>query len=100
MSEETQAARTQLTTLQSVTNPTLNALHGAELVTTLLDRLRAAIGADGVAFCWIEGRTGRIFCASEGIRPLGAVKRSLPDFQEYRLAAPRSSTTIRSGSRR
>jgi hypothetical protein len=83
MSRETDVARTQLTTLQSITDPSLNTLQGAELVTTLLDRLRSALAADGVALCSIEGRTGRIFSASDGVAPLGTVKRTPAEFREY-----------------
>jgi hypothetical protein len=84
MSQEAEEARTQLTSLQSVTDPSLNTLQGnAEILTTLLNRLRSAIEADGVALCSIEGRSGRIFSASDGLTPLGAVRKSLPDFRDY-----------------
>jgi hypothetical protein len=83
MSHETQAARAQLATLQHLTDPAVSGLHGPELVITLLDRLRAAVGADGMALCLVEGRTGRIFSATEGIAPLGAVKRTPTEFREY-----------------
>jgi hypothetical protein len=82
VTSEADLARRQLTTLQSVTDPALNALQGAELVVTILDRLRAAIGADGVALCPMEGRN-RLFAAAAGLAPLGALQRLRPDVRDY-----------------
>jgi len=82
VTSEADLARRQLTTLQSVTDPALNALQGVELVVTILDRLRAAIGADGVALCPMEGRN-RLFAAAGGLAPLGAVQRPRPDARDY-----------------
>jgi hypothetical protein len=82
VSDEAAQARFQLETLQSVTDPGLNTLNGEELVTSILDRLREALGSDGVALCAVDGRTGRIFSAGEGLGPLGVVKRSPAEFRE------------------
>jgi GAF domain-containing protein len=83
VSHEADLARMQLTTLQSVTDPDLNAFRTSESVTMLLDRLRAALDADGVAVCSVEGRTGRIFSSSDGVAPLGAVRRSQPEVRDF-----------------
>lgn len=68
--DEADTARRQLTTLQSVTDPSLNSLTGAELVSSLLDRVRAALDADGVAVCHVIGVRGRVFAASSGLQPI------------------------------
>jgi hypothetical protein len=82
VSSEADLARRQLTTLQSVTDPALNGLQGTELVQTILDRLRAAIEADGVALCPMEGRS-RFFAAPGGLTPLGVVHRLRGDTRDY-----------------
>jgi len=82
VSSEADLARRQLTTLQSVTDPALNGLHGTELVQTILDRLRAAIGADGVALCPMEERS-RLFAAPAGLTPLGVVQRLRGDARDH-----------------
>src|SRR5262245_32767529 len=65
---EIELARRQLSTLQHLTDPTLNSLADVDFVTTLLDRLRTSINAEGIA--WINvGRLGRhTFCASGGLQ--------------------------------
>ena len=68
--DEADMARRQLTTLQSVTDPSLNSLAGGELVSSLLDRVRAALDADGVAVCHVIGVRGRVFSASSGLQPI------------------------------
>jgi GAF domain-containing protein len=83
VSHEADFARLQLTTLQSVTDPDLNGFRTSESVTMLLDRLRGALGADAVAVCWVEGRTGRIFSSSDGVAPLGSVRRSQPEVRDF-----------------
>jgi PAS domain-containing protein len=65
---EADAAHRQLAALQQVTDPLLNALASAEQVTTLLDRLREAIAADGVALIRTGGFGRRVFCASGGLQ--------------------------------
>jgi hypothetical protein len=81
--QEADVARRQLTTLQSVTDPALNSLNGDELVTSLLDRLCLALGADGVALYYPEGLDGRIFPASNGIPPLGKGSSRQPVLSDY-----------------
>jgi hypothetical protein len=80
---EADVARRQLTTLQSVTDPALNSLKGDELVTSLLDRLCLALGADGVALYCPEGLGGRIFSASSGIPPLEKPRSLQPVLSDY-----------------
>jgi GAF domain-containing protein len=75
---EADVVRRQLTTLQSVTDPALDTLDGAALVTSLLDRVRLALGADGVALHYFDGLGGRIFVAGSGLQPLGKGKGRLP----------------------
>ena len=81
---EADVARQQLTTLQSVTDPALNTLDGDDLVTSLLDRMCVALGADGVAVYCFEGLGGRIFSANSGISPLGRNKSRQPAFSDYK----------------
>jgi len=82
LQSEVDVARQQLTMLQSVTDPALNALDGPTLVTSLLERVCAALGADGVALYHLDGCGGRIFAASQGLRPLGAGRE--PRKSDYR----------------
>jgi hypothetical protein len=76
---EADVARRQLTTLQSVTDPALDTLDGAALVTSLLERVRIALGADGVALRHFDALGGRIFVAGSGLQPLGKGKGRLPN---------------------
>jgi PAS domain S-box-containing protein len=73
--QEADTAHRQLATLQDVTDPSLNALTGGDLVTTLLDRLRAAIGAEGIAFADVGRFRPRVFCAPGGVQCAGGVNR-------------------------
>jgi PAS domain S-box-containing protein len=77
--EEADAAQRQLETLQHVTDPELNLLPTAQAITTLLDRLRAAIESDGVAVIRRGGPRRQIFTASEGLKPEFAVERRQSD---------------------
>jgi hypothetical protein len=70
--DEADVARRQLTMLQSVTDPMLQALDGTELVTSLLERMCTALGADGVALYHLDKRGGRIFAVGKGARPTGS----------------------------
>jgi GAF domain-containing protein len=83
VSHEAALARLQLMTLQSITDPDLNTLRASESMTTLLDRLRMALAADGVGLCSVEGRTGRVYTASDGIAPVGAVRRGPVEFRDF-----------------
>jgi PAS domain S-box-containing protein len=67
--EEADVAQAQLAALQNVTDPFLNTLGDTESVTTILNRLREAIQAEGVALVHFGGRfRPRVFCASEGVQ--------------------------------
>ncbi len=67
--EETDVAQAQLAALQNVTDPFLNTLGGTESVTAILNKLREAIHAEGVALIHFGGRfRPRVFCASEGVQ--------------------------------
>jgi hypothetical protein len=76
--DDADLARQQLTALQSVTDPALNALSGVELVSALLDRLRVAVDADGVAIYQHHGLRGRMFSAGTGVAPSGNAMRRQP----------------------
>jgi hypothetical protein len=76
-------ARRQLTTLQSVTDPQLNALDAVELVASLLERVREALGADGVALYHLSGLRGRVYSAASGIRPADTGKRRPLEMASY-----------------
>ncbi len=56
-------ARRQLGALESLTDPSLNPLGGDEMVTELLDRLRRAVGADGVALVQPGGQGAAVVTA-------------------------------------
>ena len=83
---EADVARLQLTTLQSVTDPALNTLHGPQLATALLERVRVALGADGVALYHPHGLQGRIIAASGGLQPRKEGGRyARPESSEYQM---------------
>jgi len=65
--EEADVAQLQLATLQHVTDPMLNQLSNAQAITALLDRLRAAIEADGVAVVRSARPRRRIVSATDGL---------------------------------
>jgi PAS domain S-box-containing protein len=73
--EEAAVAQRQLASLQSVTDPLLNALPASRLVTTLLDRLREAVEAGGVALVRFDALEGRVLPATDGLQPRGAQER-------------------------
>jgi PAS domain S-box-containing protein len=66
--QEADVANRQLWTLRHLTDPSLNSLAGGELVTTLLDRLRGAIDAEGVALVYMEKFRRRVICADSGLQ--------------------------------
>src|SRR5262245_14397230 len=68
MKLEADTAHAQLAALQSVADPFLNTLGGADPVTMLLDRLCKAIGADGVALVHFGRFRSAVFCASSGVQ--------------------------------
>jgi PAS domain-containing protein len=77
--EQAAVAQRQLATLQSVTDPSLNALPGPHLVTTLLDRLRQAVEAGGVALVRFDEAEGCVLPATDGLQPQGVVWRGQSD---------------------
>src|SRR5207249_11324954 len=74
--EEADVAHRQLATLQHVTDPSLYALPTGDVVTALLDRLRDAVDADGVALVRGSGARRRVVAASDGLQPTGAADRA------------------------
>jgi PAS domain S-box-containing protein len=66
--QEADVAHRQLWTLRDLTDPSLNSLAGGEFVATLLDRLRAAIDAEGVALVYMENFRRRVICAGSGLQ--------------------------------
>jgi PAS domain S-box-containing protein len=70
--QEADLAQRQLATLRAVTDPSLNELAPSDLAVELLDRVRAAVSADGVAL--VVARTiqsKRFLSSSNGLRPDG-----------------------------
>ena len=65
---EAELAQRQLSTLQDLTDPTLNSLGDVEFVTELLDRLRTAIKAEGIALIHFGRLPHHLFCASSGLQ--------------------------------
>lgn len=77
--EEADVAQRQLATLQHVTDPTLNALPASQAAAALLDRLRVAIDADGVALIRVGPFRRRIVSLSESLAEQGAADRRQND---------------------
>jgi PAS domain S-box-containing protein len=65
---EAELAQQQLSTLQDLTDPALNAFDDVQLVTELLDRLRASINAEGIALIHSGRVPHDLFCASGGLQ--------------------------------
>jgi GAF domain-containing protein len=61
-------AQRQLSTLRDLTDPALNALGTVQFVAELLDRLRTAIHADGIALIDCDREARHVFCASGGMQ--------------------------------
>jgi hypothetical protein len=66
--DDVELAQRQLSTLQDLTDPTLNSLGDVEFVTELLDRLRTAIKAEGIAVIHFGSLPRHLFCASSGLQ--------------------------------
>jgi PAS domain S-box-containing protein len=66
--QEADVANRQLLTLRHVTDPSLNSMAGSDFVATLLDRLREAIDAEGVALVSMEKFRRRVVCAASGLQ--------------------------------
>ncbi len=64
-------AQRQLAALESLTDPALNPFGGAAMVTELLERLRATVGADGVALVR-PGPADTGVVAARGLQPVAA----------------------------
>jgi hypothetical protein len=77
--EEADIAHRQLATLQHVTDPMLNLLPPAQTAVALLDRLRAAIDADGVALIRIGPFRRRIVSLNDTLLAQGAAERRQND---------------------
>jgi PAS domain S-box-containing protein len=66
---EMELAQRQLLTLQEVTDPTLNSLDTVQFVSELLERLRSAVHAEGIALIDVGSQPPRqLFCASAGLQ--------------------------------
>ena len=78
---EVEVAQRQLSTLQDLTDPTLNSLGDAEFVTELLDRLRTAIKAEGIALVHFGCLPHHLFCASNGLQCQQGNDRPVADVQ-------------------
>ena len=77
--DEADVAQRQLAALQSVTDPSLNAWAPAHLVAELLERVRAAVNADGIALVLLRGTRPRVFSTVEGLHPDGLRDGPLPE---------------------
>ncbi len=79
-------ARQQLAALESLTDPSLNPLGGAEMVSELLERLRATISADGAALVQ-PGRVEWGVIAARGLQPMaGPIRPDGPQMAPGRVA--------------
>jgi PAS domain S-box-containing protein len=79
LQEEAATAQRQLETLQHVTDPSLNSLESAEFVTTLLERLRTAIDAEGIALVRLGRFRRRVFAATGGLQCVRGVTAPVAD---------------------
>ena len=66
--DEVELAQRQLSTLQDLTDPTLNSLGDVQFVSELLDRLRTAIKAEGIALIHFGRVPRHLFCAGSGLQ--------------------------------
>jgi PAS domain S-box-containing protein len=73
--EEADLAQRQLATLQHVTDPVLNTLPALESATALLERLRDAIDADGVALIRTGAFRRRVVVTNASLEPDGGSDR-------------------------
>jgi hypothetical protein len=73
---EVELAQRQLWTLQELTDPILNSLGADQFVPELLERLRSAIHAEGVALVDFGRHPRHLLCASEGLQCQGVHPRS------------------------
>lgn len=75
LQQEADVANRQLLTLRHVTDPSLNSMAGSDFVATLLDRLREAIDAEGVALVSMDKFRRRVVCAASGLQSERGVYR-------------------------
>jgi PAS domain S-box-containing protein len=75
---EADVAHDQLATLQYLTDPSLNTLDSAALVKTLLNRLRSAIEAEGIAVVHTGRFERHVVCAS-GLQCMRRASQLPPD---------------------
>jgi PAS domain S-box-containing protein len=73
--EEAALAHQQLATLWHLTDPSLNALPASQATTTLLERLRAAVDADGVGLIGTAEFPRRIVVTTENLLAPGVDRR-------------------------
>jgi PAS domain S-box-containing protein len=76
---EAELAQRQLSALQHVTDPGLNSLDDVEFVSELLDRLRTAIKAEGIAL--IHPGHHQVFCARSGLQCQRDSHRAVVDME-------------------
>jgi PAS domain S-box-containing protein len=77
--QEADLAQRQLATLQHVTDPALNTLPAFESATTLLERLRDAIDADGVALVRTGAFRRRVVVTTASLEAEGGIGRRQND---------------------
>jgi len=65
--DDVELAQRQLSTLQDLTDPTLNSLGAVQFVSELLERLRRAVQAEGIALIDFSRHPHQLFCASAGL---------------------------------
>ena len=65
---EADIAQHQLATLQNITDPSLNLLDTPDVIRTLLNRLRDAIDAEGIALVHTGRFQRRVYCAAAGLQ--------------------------------
>jgi PAS domain S-box-containing protein len=65
---EVELAQQQLSTLQDLVDPTLNSLADLQIITALVDRLRTAINAEGIALIHLGRLPRHLCCASSGLQ--------------------------------
>jgi PAS domain S-box-containing protein len=77
--DEADVAHRQLATLQHVTDPAVNALSASQAASALLERLRAAIDADGAALVRVGPFRRRLVSVNERLEAQGGVDRRQND---------------------
>lgn len=70
LQHDADTARAQLETLEALTDPSISVVGGTATIDELLDRLRSAMRAEGIALVQV-GRSATRVVAAAGLRPLG-----------------------------